>query len=207
MSGAGRSREEIGSVGVVRVRGFRTLVRRRDPTDFFATKKGFPAFAVPVLTKGEFSLAQTTAILCFLGEELGMMPTDAMSKADSMQLLGDAGDVWSESYAARTSGAPMAFIESGRLSKWMAHLTAALLTAAPNSTQLGPFFLGAAPTCADYALFSALRLVQEMYPTGFAAALSPEIKAWQEVLAARPAVAKYLVSCEPIIYESLRGDP
>jgi hypothetical protein len=62
---------------------------------------GYPAFALPILTRGNFSVSQTTAICEHLGRELGYYPSGNETITACMQLCCDAADVWSESYNNR----------------------------------------------------------------------------------------------------------
>ena len=78
---------------------------------------GAPAFAAPVLRIAEegFTLAQTTAILEFLGKRHGYLPASDTAQANCLQLALNAGDMWEESYSARRSSDEGAAFCAGRL--------------------------------------------------------------------------------------------
>ena len=57
---------------------------------------GFPAFACPVLTKGHFAVAQTPAIMEYLGKKHGYLPDGAEAQANCLQMALNAADLWAE---------------------------------------------------------------------------------------------------------------
>jgi glutathione S-transferase len=93
-------------------------------------------FAVPMVTfPNGVTVAQTTAILDLLGEQLGLNGSTAEEKMLCKQYLLDMTDVFSEAVSGKFASNPE------RADKWFAHLEAKLT----NS-----FFLGSSPTVVDF---------------------------------------------------------
>ena len=80
------------------------------------------------------------------------------------------------------------------------------LKASPNggNTYFGG---GAEPTYADFAVLNSIRTVQFMMEAQAADTLKlcPLLSAWTARIVARPRIASYLASCEPVLYASKKG--
>ena len=193
-----------------------------------------PAFAAPVLriVDEDFTLAQTTAILEFLGRRHGYIPMSDTAQANCLQLALNAADMWEESYSARRSADEGAAFLAGRLPLWLSHL--ARFHAACSDG--GTFFFGDAPTYADFQLLNVVHILQVSLGTGassvptvrcntpalyavhVSAELSPrrwqwmfaelpepapELEGWEAAMTSRPGVAAYLEHAEPVLYEQV----
>jgi hypothetical protein len=103
-----------------------------------------PCFACPVLVDSGFALAQTTAIMEYLGRQHGYITADPREQACALQLCCTAADIWSEAYAAKKSGdsATQATFLQKRMAQWLAHLSD-VLCHPPSSA----FFGGPQPSC------------------------------------------------------------
>ena len=159
---------------------------------------GVPAFACPVLRRGNFTLAQTTAILEYLGRQHGYMPRGgAEADANCLQLALNAADIWQEAYKARREPDEGAEYLRERLGLWLANLAAFFAkTSGP-----GPFFFGPEPTFADFAVLNALNILVYMFAAG--PLFPPELLAWKAAMEARPGVAANLETTEPVLYDQV----
>lgn len=161
--------------------------------------QSIPCFACPVLVDSGFALAQTTAIMEYLGRRHGYLPAEPQEQATALQLACNAADLWSEAYAARKSNDPatQATFISKRLVQWLAHLSS-VLCHPPSSAYFG----GAKPSYADFALLNAFRTCEFMFGKGCATSYPAAVAEWLERMVSRPPVAAYLASdrCEPVLY-------
>lgn len=158
-----------------------------------------PCFACPVLVHDGFALAQTTAIMEYLGRRHGYMPPEPREQASMLQLACTAADIWSEAYAARKSNddATQTSFCSKRFVQWLEHLTC-MLCHPPSSAYFG----GAKPSYADFALLNAFRACEFMFGSECTVAYPAAVAEWVQRMVARPAVAAFLSSerCEPVLY-------
>ena len=168
-----------------------------------AAAGGYPCFAAPMLTHGgaQFALAQTTAIMAYLGEALGYTPDGLEARMHVLQAAQNAADVWAEGYnpSARWLDADMQRFEA-----WVREFDAAL-GADGDGTYFGG---GVEPSYADFAVLNALRTMDFMYAarTKAAVAACARVAAWYQRITTRPNVAKFLATAEPVLYPSKRGD-
>ena len=168
-----------------------------------AAAGGDPCFAAPMLTHGgaQFALAQTTAIMAYLGEALGYTPDGLEARMHVLQAAQNAADVWAEGYnpSARWLDADMQRFEA-----WVREFDAAL-GADGDGTYFGG---GVEPSYADFAVLNALRTMDFMYAarTKAAVAACARVAAWYQRIPTRPNVAKFLATAEPVLYPSKRGD-
>eukprot|EP00936_MAST-01D_sp_MAST-1D-sp1_P000689 g689.t1 len=167
----------------------------------------FPCFAAPALVHGDVAMSQTTAIMYYLGNALGYAPSGAVDAVHCLQIAENAADVWAESYTkpvdeftACTGRCP-----NGRHMSWFSELEANLKASANGGNTY--FGGGAEPTYADFAVLNAIRTVQFMMEAQAADALKscPLLSAWMARIVARPRIASYLSSCEPVLYPSKKG--
>lgn len=158
-----------------------------------------PCFACPVLVDNGFALAQTTAIMEYLGRRHGCLPAEPQQQAVTLQLACTAADIWSEAYAARKSNdaATQTTFLSKRLVQWLVHL-ASVLCHPPAPAYFG----GVKPSYADFALLNAFRACEFMYGDGCAASYPAAVTAWMDRILRRPNIAAFLCSerCEPFLY-------
>ena len=83
---------------------------------------GVPPFFCPILRDGDFTLAQTPAIMEFLGRKHGYIPDGAEEQANCLQLALNAADIWAECYPARQSEDEGKEYTETRLPKWLSTL-------------------------------------------------------------------------------------
>jgi glutathione S-transferase len=181
-----------------------TLVR--DVSAATAQDIGAPAFASPILRQGHFTVAQTTAILQFLGRRHGYAPADMSEEvqANCLQLALNAADIWSEAYKARREDDEGAAFIAERLPRWLDQLERFFSATSGG----GPFFFGTHPTYADFALLNVCNILDWMYCTATKACDFPSLKfelpksiaVWKHAMQARAGVAAYLRDAEPVLY-------
>jgi glutathione S-transferase len=158
-----------------------------------------PCFACPVLVDNGFALAQTTAIMEYLGRRHGCLPAEPQHQAVTLQLACTASDIWSEAYAARKSNdaATQSTFRSKRLVQWLAHLSSVLCHPPAPA-----YFGGVRPSYADFAVLNAFRACEFMHGSGCAASYPAAVAAWMDRMLRRPNIAAFLSSerCEPFLY-------
>ncbi len=162
---------------------------------------GLRPLAPPVLRAGDLVLAQSSAILAWLGPRLGLVPDgdDDRARVNALQLT--VADLWDEVHethhpiavsmyyhdqkpeAARRAGH---FVRE-RLPKFLGYFEA--ITA-------GPFVFGDRLTYVDLSLFQTLEGLAYAFPNALAALAPklPRLRALRDAVAARPRVAAYLAS-------------
>jgi glutathione S-transferase len=119
-------------------------------------------------------LAQTSAILSYLGKKHGLAPTSDEDIAKCDQLSADASDVWSEVFKhSKDEDKGAAFLAAdGRLAAWFVHFEKAL------GVTSGPFFFGENPTYADFNLLGLIDLLQFYFEDRFAPLVSDNLTNW-----------------------------
>jgi NAD(P)-dependent dehydrogenase (short-subunit alcohol dehydrogenase family)/glutathione S-transferase len=156
--------------------------------------RALPMFAPPVIIQGDFALAQTPAILNYLGAAhgYGVDCADAKASATYLQTLLDIGDVTSELFdLAKDHQKKAAFAApGGRLSNWLKHLGT---VQAKLGGGAGGFLCTAdRPTAADFFLLSAFDTFDFALGAGATAAVTPEgLRELRARLEARPSYAAF----------------
>lgn len=159
-----------------------------------------PAFAPPAIKKGTFVLAQTTAILSYLGKKHGLAPTSDEAIATCDQLSADASDVVSEVFKhSKDEDKGAAFLAAGgRLAAWFAHFEKAL------GVTSGPFLFGETPTYADFNLLGLIDLLQFFYEDRFAPLVSENMTNWLGACCCRNSYMAIQASGVPILPASMK---
>lgn len=184
---------------------------------------GVPPFFCPILRDGEFTLAQTPAIMEFLGRKHGCasiayhllvplsvlmciradvpvlightdIPEGAEEQANCLQLALNAADIWSEAYSARQAEEDaMKTYLKERLPKWLDTLE----QFHDKTSSGGAYFFGDEPSYADFELLNSLNILVFMFGVE---EFGSTLDAWKDAMESRPGVSSYLASCEPVLY-------
>jgi glutathione S-transferase len=165
-----------------------------------------PAFAAPVLKDGDILIGQTSAILLYLGDKLGLAPRDSVTRiwthqiqltiADLVGEVHDAhhplgGNIYYDQQKAEARRRTEHFRET-RIPRFLGWLEKIL---ARNSD--GPNFLvGATLTYADLSLFQAVEGLCYAFPHYMTRTLpaTSRVAALHAAVAKRPRIAAYLAS-------------
>lgn len=141
-------------------------------------------FAPPVIRRGEFSLSQTTAILQYLGEEYGMMPSSLEERTFAMQLTLSVADALNEcrgpfhpkvtsgSYSIQKEEAVVSVKEfckdDGRWDKWLFHFANVISLRRAGTGKADGFLFGAGDKIMypDVALFYMVEAMQSQFADG-----------------------------------------
>jgi glutathione S-transferase len=167
-------------------------------------RAGQPAYAPPILVRGDLVLAQSAAICAFLGECHGLAPEDPAARMQVLQLQLTVADVVDEAHnthhpisvelyyedqedAAREAAAHFL---AERLPRFLSYFERVL------EHNGGPWLMGDALSYADLSLFQLLEGLAYAFPRGFArvAASTPGLMAHRDRIAIRPRIAAYLAS-------------
>jgi glutathione S-transferase len=162
-----------------------------------------PPFAPPCLKMGEIVIAQVATILRYLGDELGLAPTDLVGQHAVAQLQLTVADVVSEAhdthhpistsstYEEQMDAAKLraAFFCEHRIPKYLAYFERTL-------ARSGAYLVGNAVSYADLSLFQLVCGLEHAFPKALAkhADASPKTMALRDRIAARPRIAAYLAS-------------
>lgn len=161
--------------------------------------QGYPVFAPPAIKKGNFVLAQTTAILSYLGKKHGAAPTSDEDLAKCDQLNADVADVFVETLNAYKADKGAAFIApGGRLAQWLAHFDKALGVSA------GPFFFGENPSFADFHLLSLIDALQFFFDDRFAPLVPERMTNWLGASVCRNSYMAIQAEGSPILPPSFK---
>jgi len=162
-----------------------------------------PVFAPPAIIQGDFVLAQTPAIMDYLGKAHGYGPgDDPKAAASQLQLLMDIGDVTSELFELHGKPKPFASKaefakDGGRLSNWLKHLDAFRAKAGGGSG----FLCAGHPTAADFFLVSAFDALDFSLGPEATAGITPDgLKAWRALMEARPSFAAFKAQAKPALF-------
>lgn len=162
-------------------------------------------FAPPYLDTGCCVIAQTVAILAWLGEHHTCAPADEAGRAWAMQLALTVADMVAEVHNVHHPVDVAAYYEEqrgeatraahqfreARLPKFLAHFERAAAADAG-----GPFVLGGQWSYADTSLFQLIAGLRYMFPRRMAA-LEPDLPrliALHDAVAALPPIAAYAAS-------------
>ena len=170
----------------------------------------FPAFAPPVIKKGDFVLSQTPSIMKFLGKELGFYPQNAIDEAHADSLMALVTDFVAEGrlvfhskgftkgYAEQKDDEnvknTIAWFENDRMGMFLKYLEKVLLYNAKSNP--GGYLIGSTLTYVDMAAYHAIDAAESQFPENFAALREeiPNLLALKDYISAIPNVAVYLAS-------------
>lgn len=170
------------------------LSRLKDPAPL-------PPLAPPILEDGALVLAQTSAILHYLGTRHGLTPSDPAGQAQVLQLLLTVADLVAETHDTHHPIAVNAKFET--------QIPQAIQRAQVFRTARMPKFLGwfervlghgdewlvgLSMTVADIALFQVLEGLAYAFPFSFAQLHIPRCLALRARVEAHPGIAAYLQS-------------
>jgi glutathione S-transferase len=161
-------------------------------------------FAPPFLVDGDVVIAQTAAILAYLGPRLGLAPRDAAGRAAAMQiqltvadLVAEAHDVhhpislelYYEDQKAAAKARAAAFVQN-RIPKFLGWLEGLLVHSG------GPYLLGRRLGYVDLSAFQVEQGLSYAFPNAMArmGERIPRLLALSKRVAARPRLAAYLAS-------------
>jgi len=162
-------------------------------------------FACPMVRKGGFCLAQTTACTQYLGEELGFNHPPALRHV-AAKLCADINDLWTDVYGKRCNAANWAEVDEyckDRVADWFATLDNAAAKYGSDG-----FFLGQRLSYIDFLLWNVVEVVDFCYGAERLAkllAFAPRLKTIHAAVAARPRVAAYAKD-EPVLYAGAKYD-
>jgi glutathione S-transferase len=170
-------------------------------------ERGALPFAPPFLRAGKLVLAQTAAILQYLGPRLGLVPRDEAARFEVHQLQLTLADLVAEAHDAHHPIASSLYYEQQkaparlrardfvgeRIPKFLAYFERAL---ARNAQGKRRWLVGRDRTYADLSLFQVVAGLQYAYPNAMAR-LAPRHSRVMDVharVAQRPRIAAYLSS-------------
>lgn len=162
---------------------------------------GLKPLAPPVLRAGDLVLAQSPAILAWLGPRLGLVPEgeDARAQVNALQLT--VADLWDETHDTHHPIAPSLYYDDQKpeAARRAAHFVKERMPKFLGyfeSVIIGPFLLGDRLTYADLSLFQTMEGLAYAFPNALAALAPklPRLRALRDAVAVRPRVAAYLAS-------------
>lgn len=172
-------------------------------TKVLASNTRQPAFAPPILRHGELLLAQTSAILHYLGPRLGLVPGDEGARAFALQLELTLADLVTEVHDVHHPVGSGLYYEDQktealraakelrekRLPKFLGYFERVL------ENNGGAHLLGVFSYC-DLSMFQVLSGLHYAFPKAMARlqADHPRLAALRERVAARPRIAAYRAS-------------
>ena len=182
---------------------------RGSMSDLFKASSASMALpAVQQCSSGKFC-GQTSALCAFIGQEIGYGPSTGL-EIDAMKLAGDIADIWSEGYTKRKAAidgdkeAALAWIDvdTGRFRRFLVAMEATRNQV--RGAETWAFLLGDKPCYVDFLFLNSLITLEYCYGKDRVAAvvnLFPDLVQIQSSLLARPGVAAYLQSSEPVLYD------
>ena len=187
-------------VDVARVQGVSALTRGlKDPGSLH------PPFAPPYLKDGETLVAQTTAILLYLGPRLALAPRDEAGALWTHQIQLTLSDIVNEAHDTHHPVGVGLYYEDQkveasrrseefrreRIPKYFRWLERVL-----GSNPGGSWLVGDAVTYADLSAFQVVEGLRYAFPNAAAAALdaAPKLSALAAAVRALPNIAAYLAS-------------
>jgi glutathione S-transferase len=165
-----------------------------------------PPFAPPILKDGSITVAQTAAILLYLGGRIGLAPRDEAGRLWTHQIQLTITDLVAESYKTHHpidedlyfhEQKPEAIHRAGvfrrtRLPKFLGWFERVLATNPAGERYL----VGGVPSYADLSLFQVVEGLTYAFPRATARLLAttPRVAALRAAVAERPRVKAYLES-------------
>jgi glutathione S-transferase len=162
----------------------------------------FPAFAPPIIKKGDFVLSQTSSILRYLGGEFGLVPENKIDAAHADVVCQTAMDFIAEGRLAFHPKEPRASyytqIEEAkvevekfvaeRLARWLNYFEK---VAAQSTTG----YMAGTFSYADLSVFHVLCAAESQFPE-YATLIQdcPKLASFKQLVASRPRLAEYLAS-------------
>lgn len=172
--------------------------------------KGFPAFAPPLIKKGDFVLSQTPVIMKYLGKSFNLYPTNEESKAHAESLMAFVTDFvaegrlvfhakcFTESYFTQKDDVVenVKWFETVRLSQFLNYLEKVLAYNSKVSSPSEGYFIGSTLTYVDVAVFHTIEAAASQFPNAFAEISSsiPLLVSFRQKIADIPRIAEYLAS-------------
>jgi glutathione S-transferase len=173
-------------------------------------------FAAPFVRAGKLVLAQTAAILQYLGPRLGLVPEDEAARWFVHQLQLTIADVVAEAHDAHHPIAAELYYEqqkreararaghfiAERVPKFLGYFERVLER---NAKGKPGWLVGRERTYADLSLFQVIAGLRYAYPNAMArsAAEYPRVIALHERVAQRPRIAAYLRSPRRIAFNQM----
>ncbi len=164
---------------------------------------GMLPFAPPFLVEGELVLAQTSAILAYLGPRLGLVPEDDASRLAAQQIQLTLADLVGEAHDTHHPIASSLYFEDQRVeAKRRAHhfvrerIPKYLGWLERLLERAGPYLLGAQRSYADLSLFQVVEGLRYAFPHAMAAEEKalPHVVEVHDRVAREPRLAVYLAS-------------
>jgi glutathione S-transferase len=163
---------------------------------------GLRPFAVPALVHGDLVLAQTAAILAWLGPRLDLAPDGERERLAAHQLQLTITDLWAEVHDTHHPIASSLYYEDQKVeaNRRAAHLRDERLPKYlgwfEDAAGDGPYLFGDRPSTVDLSLFQTLAGLDYAMPRTMAglAPRLPRLRALHDRVAARPRIAAYLAS-------------
>jgi len=168
---------------------------------------GLRPLAPPVLVAGELVIAQTAAILHFLGQRHGLAGTTEADAWGALQLQLTIADLTSEAHDTHHPTSPALHYEEQkneaqlrakafrelRIGKYLGYLERVLEA---NTASAGRHLIGAGLTYVDLSAQHVVAGLSYAFPNATSRVLAdtPRLAALCEAIAARPRVAAYLAS-------------
>ncbi len=165
-----------------------------------------PPFAPPILKSGRQWIAQTAAILLYLGGRLGLAPRDAAGRLWTHQLQLTIADLVVEAHDTHHPLGPTLYYDeqraeakrrahefiAQRLPKYLGYFERVRARNAAN----GPGLVGERVTYADLSLAQVVAGLRYAFPVASAGALGtcPRVAELHDLVFARAAIARYAAS-------------
>lgn len=183
--------EEYG--GVAKVAAFRN-----------GTSEGYPIFAPPVLKVGDLVIAQTTNICRFLGESLGLIPDDEVSRLQANQIMLTIDDLIVEVHDIHHPVAKVLYFEEQK----EAAIARAKVFHEERLPRMLRYFervlsynescnlVGKEISYVDLVMFQMLEGLNYAFPKGFGKLSTeiPQLLKLRDTVAQRPRIKAYLES-------------
>ena len=171
---------------------------------------GLRPLAVPVLVHAGLVLAQTPAILAYLGPRLGLAPDGDDARAHALQLQLTIADFWAEVHDTHHPIAVSLYYEDQKAeaARRATHLRDERLPKFlgwfDDAIGDGPYVFGAQVTTVDLSLFQTFAGIAYAMPRAVAALGDrvARLRALHDRVAARPHIAAYLDSPRRLPFSS-----
>jgi glutathione S-transferase len=169
---------------------------------------GLAPFAPPFVKAGDLVVAQTAAILQFLGPRLDLVPADEKARVAAHQLQLTVADVVNEVHDTHHPIATGDYYENQkpearrRAAGFVAERLPKFLAYFERALGGGPWLVGPARSYADLSIFQLVEGLRYAFPRAMARAepAAPGVVALRDRVAALPNVAAYLASTRRIAF-------